>query len=134
MMKCSPCVCGGTKSRSGFHMKRTPHPYPYLRRYYHVLAVRMFWEPNLRIPIPRTDNQCVPDFRVCCPLLPCLFINRDTPTCPLAYSLDFLTLFPGISYSKRVSRQELRRTPFKSLIPVPNSPSFPSYTILSWGK
>ena len=42
-----------------------------------------------------------------------LFINRCSPTCPLASSLDFLPLFLGISYSKRVSRQDPMRDPFK---------------------
>ena len=60
----------------------------------------------------RTDNQCRPDVRMCNPLLLYLFINLSTPTCFLESSLDFLSLFLGISYSKRVSRQDPMWDPF----------------------
>ena len=54
----------------------------------------------------RTDNQCRPDVRVCSPLLLYLFINPCTPTCSLAFSLDFLKSYLSFrTYSRRVSRQ-----------------------------
>ncbi len=60
----------------------------------------------LRYIVERTDNQCRPDVRVCSPLLLYLFINPCTPTCSLAFSLDFLKSYLSFrTYSRRVSHQ-----------------------------
>ena len=73
------------------------------------------YQPSL--PIGRTN------VRVCYPLLMYLFIDRCTPTCPLAFPLYFLPLFLGISYSKRVSRQGPVWTPFTRELAVVLTPA-----------
>ena len=116
----STCKCTPISRKKITTKQYTPHPY--LRRYRHVKHKWSFLSglccrlkiTNPSLPIPRTDNQyrtrrsCVlpiDDVSLYWPL----FVNLT-----FGISLDFLLLCLGMSYSKRVSRQESRWDPFKT--------------------
>ena len=88
----------------------------------------------LTLKCARLTTNTGPDVRVCCPFLMYPFYWPMFSNLSFGISLDFLLLFLGTSYSKRVSRQGPVSVPFTTPLHISRPLTWGTYSQGSRGK